>query len=160
MSICKGLYLAFLFVSQPIIALPWWRLEDEGHPLYSVISTIYFNDSSLLKMHSFCVYESLSYLIMHIILMLLFCVYECLSYLIMHNIIIERAVTHSIIHIIIVHDFTVRPLLKRPDNTSISLSFSVFVKLQSYPKLLLAGRIVQYYLFDNINRSPHAVPFS
>ena len=103
---------------------------------------------------------STTYLIMHIILMLLFCVYECLSYLIMHNIIIERAVTHSIIHIIIVHDFTVRPLLKRPDNTSISLSFSVFVKLQSYPKLLLAGRIVQYYLFDNINRSPHAVPFS
>ena len=107
-------------------------------------------------MHSFCVYESLSYLIMHIILMLLFCVYECLSYLIMHNIIIERAVTHSIIHIIIVHDFTVRPLLKRPDNTSISLSFSVFVKLRSYPKLLLAGWIVQYYLFDNINR-PHTL---
>ena len=83
-----------------------------------------------------------------------------ITHLIMHNIIIERAVTHSIIHIIIVHDFTVRPLLKRPDNTSISLSFSVFVKLRSYPKLLLAGRIVQYYLFDNINRPPHAVPFS
>ncbi len=114
----------------------------------------------IILMLLFCVYESLSYLIMHIILMLLFCVYECLSYLIMHNIIIERAVTHFIIHIIIVHDFIVRPLLKRPDNTYISLSFSVFVKLRSYPKLLLAGRIVQYYLFDNINRSPHAVPFS
>jgi len=83
-----------------------WRWRS---PIISVISTIYFNDSSLLKMHSFFEYECLSYLIMHIILMLLFCVYECLSYLIMHNM-KNRTVTHSIIHIIIVHDFTVRPL--------------------------------------------------
>jgi hypothetical protein len=41
MSICKGLYLAFLFVSQghPLYFLANYfasliRLEDEGHPLY------------------------------------------------------------------------------------------------------------------------------